>query len=621
MKRLGLGIIVALLAPATADATTYCVSHPTCGGTNMATLQQALDAAAATPSVPDNVLIGPGTFPGPFTYDPSGATERLTITGWNEGGNRTVLTLADPSPVNQTVLTLFGGTNDGDVSASHLDLVVSTGNYGVRTTGEVTDVRVTDPPGANTNMGILLYGDATAELVKVHLDGHDSVAFYAGSHLSEANAGTGDVYLAEAEAATALMTFNPLHVHQARLLARARISQGCRPVLVEATVAVAVNGDGFEAGAGCGLAEPVDVDVRHVTLVREGTSGGTAFRAVGANGSLARVLVRSSIARGFASYAATGAEDAMAGSGGRVEVSHSAVDLAAVDPGAAVEDLGGNIAADPRFVDAAARDFHLQWPSPVIDRGNPAGLTPEETPRDVEDASRILDGDADGVARRDMGAHEYAGPAPKIVVSPDSVAPGQAASFDATASVFHAGPATFAWKFDDGTTAGGAFVTHAFAVPGAHTVTLTVTDAMGRKASATGSVGVNAGPDPLPPTPTPTPAPTVTPPPPDTTAPVLTSVGVSRRRFVARRGARLRWTVSEDARLAISLQRCRKAKGRRCLRWAKARTTTRLVKTGPGTLQLGRTQVRRGRWRARLVATDAAGNRSRRATVGFTVTR
>lgn len=620
MKRLGLGIVVALLLPNAAQAATYCVSHPTCGGTNMATLQAALDAAAATPSTPDSILIGPGTFPGPFKYEPSGNSERLSIVGWAEGGNRTVLTVNNPSLVNQTVLWLFSGTNDADVSATHLDLVVPTGGFALRTTGEVTDVRVTDAPGANTNMGILLYGDARAESVKVHLDGHDSVAFYAGTPASEANAGAGEVSLAESESATGLMTFNPLRVRQARLLTRQRVSQACHPLLVESTVAVAVDGNGFEAGAGCYIGTAVDADLRHVTLVREGTAGGTALRAVGANGFLARVLARSSIIRGFASNAQTGAEEATAGSGGRVEVSHSAVDLAAVDPGAAVQDLGGNVTADARLVDAAARDFRLLWPSPAIDRGNPAGLTPEEWPADVEGVTRTLDGDGDGVARRDMGAHEYAGPAPKVVVSPDRVAPGQAASFDATASVIHDGPGTFAWTFDDGTVAGGAFVTHAWTAPGGHTATVTVTDAMGRKASATGSVAVNAGPDPLPPTSTPTPTPTVTPPP-DRIAPVLSSVRATRKRFPARRRARLRWTVSEAATLTVALQRCSRMKGPRCSRWARARTTTMIVKAGPGALTLPRAQIRRGTWRAQVSARDAAGNRSALRTVRFTVTR
>ncbi|GAB4269490.1 MAG: hypothetical protein Kow0092_23570 [Deferrisomatales bacterium] len=58
-------------------------------------------------------------------------------------------------------------------------------------------------------------------------------------------------------------------------------------------------------------------------------------------------------------------------------------------------------------------------------------------------------------------------------------------AFDATASLDPAGEGlSYAWAFDDGSTARGARVEHTFARVGTYAVTLTVTDARGRRDTA-----------------------------------------------------------------------------------------------------------------------------------------
>jgi hypothetical protein len=65
-------------------------------------------------------------------------------------------------------------------------------------------------------------------------------------------------------------------------------------------------------------------------------------------------------------------------------------------------------AGAPKFV--GDDDFHLLPSSPALDKGNPA--TVSLPTQDYDGAPRPIDGDGDGVARRDMGAYEYQPPGP-----------------------------------------------------------------------------------------------------------------------------------------------------------------------------------------------------------------
>ncbi len=105
---------------------------------------------------------------------------------------------------------------------------------------------------------------------------------------------------------------------------------------------------------------------------------------------------------------------------------------------------------------------------------------------------------------------------------------------------------------------------------------------------------------------------------------------LSRKRFrVARRatalsagagGTRLRFSLSEAGRVRISVQRRRRAG--RFVRVGVLRRSAPAGRSGVAfTGRLGKRALRPGRHRLRITATDAAGNASRPAVVGFAIVR
>jgi K319-like protein/copper-binding protein NosD len=153
--------------------------------------------------------------------------------------------------------------------------------------------------------------------------------------------------------------------------------------------------------------------------------------------------------------------------------------------------LNGNISADPLFLDPANGDYRVSMNSPVIDAGNDAA--PQLPTVDFAGGSRVVDGNADGIDRVDIGALEYRNHAPvanagedrTLVAGPDCVA---AVTLNGGGSDADGDALTYVWTSASG---GGAGPTLSRTLPiGTHLFTLTVSDGNGGFASDTVAVTV-----------------------------------------------------------------------------------------------------------------------------------
>jgi CSLREA domain-containing protein len=101
----------------------------------------------------------------------------------------------------------------------------------------------------------------------------------------------------------------------------------------------------------------------------------------------------------------------------------------------------------------------------------------------------------------------------------------------------------------------------------------------------------------------------------DVVAPVILSASVKPKTFKRRRGTTFRYKLSEAAKVVFTIQR---KKGRRYVRTARFSKSS---KAGANARKFKTRKLRPGRYRATLVATDAAGNRSKAKRLAFRVKR
>jgi len=251
----------------------------------------------------------------------------------------------------------------------------------------------------------------------------------------------------------------------------------------------------IQAGGRCS-ATPALMKANHVTIVGDGSPmpAGVAALQIFADPYSATLNLRHSIIRNVAhtiTWRTTGSATATIGSTD-ANLSAGAQDGT---PGTLTL-LPGNIDADPRWVDSLSGDYRLLFDSPAIDAGPSEPFDLWESPLDILGQPRLVDGNGDGSAKRDMGAYEYQHRPPhaRAAALVGTNGQGQPVSLTAAGSSDPdpGDSLTYDWTFDDGKTATGLAITHAFRKIGAHTATVTVKDPTGLTAAATATVQVTA---------------------------------------------------------------------------------------------------------------------------------
>lgn len=618
------GVVAALAGPALASASIYCVGSPggVCDVSKIGTgagLQDALTEADQSPDA-DVVRIGPGTYTGSFLYsapsevDIQGSGAATVIQGTGQDAALKVIASGSASVVSDLTIRM----------ASVPDPQLATGlRIG---DGAADNVRV-ENPGNSSGDGVVLHPGGDLVSSAIHAGAARGIGRSGASHHE-----VRDVYIAAAlgvEALDGTWNLERLEISARRNAVQSNTTTNLRNSLVrvsgvEGTVTTAIE----QLGPGALTAENVTIQGGpHLNYGVDAVIQGPGTAAVNVESSIVQGAHTSSFAR----YAAGGGSaNIVVGHSNFAPPDQSQVG-AGKGPGVFQQTPNGtNTNLEPRFVDALVTlesptvDLRLRHDSPLIDKGEPSGAQGWDLAREA----RVVNGDGPGDAVRDMGAYEYQRRAPTAAIASPAggaFAVGTPVAFSAQGSSDpDPGDAlSYGWSFGDGASGSGDETTHAYEAGGPHTVTLTVSDPTGLTATATSALLVDAPPAPLMPGPSPA----------DTSAPSMSAVSLTRSVFrvdaraaaarLVPRGTRVRFTLSEAARVQFAIRRGLRARGRWVAfgRFERQASAGRNAVRFSGRLRLGgRTRsLPPGRYRLTLVATDSAGNRSAAKRLPFRI--
>jgi hypothetical protein len=413
LRRLAFLVPLAVLAyPGAAAATDYCVApNTTCGGTNVATLEAALDAADnATNS--DRVFLGSATYTASSAsgYSYSATSAPVEIIGAGTGST----TLTAPAGASR-VLGLDGGAGsvlrdlsivlpaNVPVSARGLDLNDLAQNVSISA----------HPTQTNQHVGVRI--ESGGSFVDGSITLSQSIGNVIGAIVGT-DASATPLARTGITARTGVSVQQPdVVLERLTLISAAAGAEVARSgVTIRSSLVMPVSG-----GTGVSTLDQPGIDASltadGITIVGDGSPGsaGVGASSLFAAPASSTILLRNSIVRDVETSLSRFASDTGSAS---VTVERSDYDPNATaslgsgpggfTPAPGMLEPGGNLNVDPLFVDPAA-DFHLAAGSPLIDAGDPAaagGL-------DFDGLPLLADGNGDGLVRRDMGAFERPAPA------------------------------------------------------------------------------------------------------------------------------------------------------------------------------------------------------------------
>lgn len=422
-------LVAASCAAPAADAKTFCVSKPACVGTPAPDVNAAADAANKNAG-PDRIEIGEGEF----------ANAAMGIADWGGpvevvGSGRGKTILRNEKSAAITLSANDASVSDLTVRSSETSAVaIDLGGAGTR----AERVEVVGPSAATaaSDYGIILRRGGTVRDAIVTMPLHSQYANY-GISVSQSNpldAGAVPTVIenVRVEAGYAIQgrpSNRPLTVRQAALrggIFGLHFDTPIPQVTVEQVAASAFHDGGqFSTANALGVygfdvaSAPTVIDLRHVSLSSAATKG----RALSIlNQGLAPITVNAT------DSVFLGGRDDQPGSldlelggfktGQQVHLARSAwrsrnVWVPGVKDGIDVSrlhDHGGNVDLSSNtgqaVADVAAGDLRPVAGSVLIDNGTPTPLGDVLDTFDVTGAARVVDGDNDGMAHRDIGAHE-----------------------------------------------------------------------------------------------------------------------------------------------------------------------------------------------------------------------
>jgi hypothetical protein len=491
MRRgIGCAVFLAMLSfgASTASAGTLCVpttSIPGCPAS--AANEPTIGDAVTHGNNGDTILIGADSFNGGHPYNETVDDAGKSFHFVGAGVGKTIIQ-GQGSPA----MTVSAGSSVADVTVSLHD---EQGGTGLMLAGTATNVAVTGT-GANnaTNpIGVQLAGGTFSHgVVSLPVNGSDT-NHYGGvigpGTLSDSTV-TAPVGIAEA------MGFSPQMpvVHRVRIIANQGVLVGATQFAMDDSVIQTRSGAASELGIGLSQSDIFgSYALRHVDVIGSGAAGsvGIEAHAYGVTGvGHSTVVLDSSIIRGYATSISALADNTGIGpTSTTVTVKRSFYDTAhtstqSLNGGTATitkDAASGNV--DPLFV--STTDFHLRAGSPAIDAGNPTLATGEST-TDLDGHPRAIAGKSGDAPIPDIGAYEFQprSPTVKALASATRIMGFKKVRFTAAGLDASPGDALrFSWHFDDGATATGASVTHAFRA-GRHTAIVTATDLDGFTATA-----------------------------------------------------------------------------------------------------------------------------------------